>query len=68
MSNDKTINKLKAAGLLRAKYSDYLKIYQEYKGQYRETQSKMQAYTNTSEKMGFSETTVQRAVKTIGSL
>ena len=68
MGNDKTIKKLKAAGLLKEKYNDYVKLYNEFKGQYKETQSKMQAYTNTSEKMGASEVTVQRAVKAIGSL
>ena len=64
----RTIKKLKASNLLKTKYDDYVKISKEFNDQLKMVGSKMQAYTNTSEKMGFSEVTVQRAVKAIGSL
>lgn len=68
MLNKEQEERLKRAGLLVGKYDDYKRMYNRYKLEYSLTGSKMQAYVNTSEHCGYSQKTVERAVKTFSLL
>lgn len=59
-----TIEKLKASGMLRGKFDDYMRIIKVYKEELSNTGGlRMQAVTNTSERVNKCERVVFRAIK-----
>lgn len=66
--DEKTIEALQNAGLLKSKYADYMQIAAVFRREVQKTGSRMQAYTNTADICCKSEGTVRNILREMKKL
>ena len=64
----KTIKKLKEAGFINSKFDEYKKMNAAYNSERSKGNGKEQSLVNASQKCGYSEQTIRRAVNSFKNL